>query len=103
MDRILWDYEKKVFWSETTGQQVSIPYVDNFMVSIKEIENLKDKLHRRNMQIEDLKKKVGYKTIGEWKASDWEFWAEMEYNFGNKNLPEWFIIKMSIPRMNFNR
>jgi len=65
MDRIFWDYKKRVFWSETTGQQVSIPYVDNFMVSIKEIEKLKDKLHRRNMQIEDLKKQLKeYKMIG---------------------------------------
>ncbi len=61
-----------------------------------EIKTLKDKVSRRNMQIEDLKKKVGSKTIGEWKASDWEFWAIMEYRTGSFILPEWFVNKMKI-------
>lgn len=55
MDRILYDYKKKIYFSERTQQQVEIPYLKNFLLTWKEIKILQDKLSRRNMQIKDLK------------------------------------------------
>lgn len=58
MERILFDYKKRIYFSERTGLQVEIPYLKNFLLSWEEIKVLKDKLSRRNMQIRELKKKV---------------------------------------------
>ena len=58
-------------------------------------QDFKDKLakernrnHRRNMQIKDLKKGKGKYN---WNCEDWEHWAKSEWNYGNKHLPDWFI------------
>ena len=62
MKRILYDYKKKLFWIQQTGEIVSIPYVNNFVIrqldSERKTAKLKDKLHKRNMQIKDLKTKA---------------------------------------------
>ncbi len=58
MDKILYDYKKDMFFSDKTGEQVEIPYVENFLLTYKEAKNLQDKLHRRNVQIADLKQQI---------------------------------------------
>ena len=71
MKHILYDYKKDTFWVKETGEEVKVEYVSTFkFLHQGEVEALKDKLHRRNMQIEDLKKKVedretAYRLLGD--------------------------------------
>ena len=66
-----------------------------------QITELQDKLHRRNLLVENLRREIEElkkrtKKQYSWNVSDWEFWAHLVYEHHpelHKALPDWYITK----------